>query len=135
MNNISISNGAAFHHNGGVIVHSNLLTLAGGTWQARPGEQAFGRMLLGKDSGESGSTNVLDAGGCVERFAESSGVAWWPEATLTILNWNGSPSGGGKRTGQVASMRPTPIRSSRCVRSMLRQAINFILMSAGSDVT
>src|SRR2546430_212325 len=52
-------------------------------------------MLLGKDSGESGSTNVLDAGGCVERFAEGSDVAWWPEATLTILNWNGSTSGGG----------------------------------------
>ena len=37
--------------------------------------------------------------------------------------------------GQVASMRPTPSRSRRCMRSLSRHASSFILIKAGSVAT
>jgi hypothetical protein len=96
VNNISISNGAAFHHSGGVINHSGVLTLAGGGWQARPGEQALGPMrLAGGDSSDISSITFPDAAS-VLRLANSSGEAWSPTANLYIDNWHGSPSGGGE---------------------------------------
>src|SRR5262245_31708360 len=87
--------GAAFHHTGGTISHSGVLTLAGAGWEARPGEQALGRMRLasGNPTNSSidfpGSTSVL-------RLANSSGETWSPSANLYINNWHGSPSGGGQ---------------------------------------
>jgi hypothetical protein len=94
VNNISISNGAAFHHNGGVINHSNVLTLAGGHWQARPGTQALGRMRLA--SGTPADSSIKFPGSAsVLRLANSSGETWSSSANLYITNWNGSVSGGG----------------------------------------
>jgi hypothetical protein len=96
VNNISISNGAAFYHNGGGINHTGVLTLAGGSWQARPGEQTLGPMVLASGDVTNTSDINFPAGASVLRLANSSGKAWSPAANLYINNWHGSASGGGE---------------------------------------
>jgi len=102
VNNISISNAAAFHHSGGVINHSGVLTLAAGMWQAGPGAQALGPLRLGMGSltnywlNPSNSTIAFPASASSLRLANSSAEAWSPTATLYINNWHGSASGGGE---------------------------------------
>jgi hypothetical protein len=97
VNNISISNGAAFHHSGGTINHSGALTLAGGNWLARPGEQALGpmRLIIGTSNWVN-STISFPAAASVLRLSSSSGQAWNPSAILYITNWHGSSTGGGQ---------------------------------------
>lgn len=94
VNNISISNGAAFHHSGGVINHSNLLTLAGGHWQVRTGSQTLGRIRLASGSPADSSID-FPGGASVLRLTNSSAEPWSPTANLYITNWHGSSSGGG----------------------------------------
>jgi hypothetical protein len=123
VNNISISNGATFHHLGGTINHSGVLTLAGGNWQARPGAQALGPMLLanGKYTDSEidfpGSASVL-------RLANSSGQAWSGTATLYIYNWHGSTVGGGQ-TQLFFGTDPSGLTSLELSR------IKFIFPGAG----
>ena len=101
VNNISISNGAAFHHSGGAINHSGVLTLAGGGWQARPGAQALGRLRFAMGTltnywlNPTNSTIAFPASASVLRLANSSAESWSPTAVLYINNWHGSASGGG----------------------------------------
>jgi len=96
VNNISISNGATCHHSGGVINHSGVVTLAGGNWQARPGEQTLGLMRLASgDSSEISSIDFPDSPS-VLRLANSRDEAWSPTANLYVNNWHGSTSGGGE---------------------------------------
>jgi len=95
VNNMSISNGAAFHHNGGVVSHSGGLTLAGGSWHARPGAQALGPVRL--VSGELADSSIeFPEGAAVLRLANSSTETWSSTATLSVTNWHGSASGGGE---------------------------------------
>lgn len=102
VNNISINNGAAFHHSGGSINHSGVLTLAGGNWDARPGAQALGPLRLAMGSltnygmNPSNSNIGFPASASVLRLANSSAQAWSQTATLYINNWHGSASGGGE---------------------------------------
>jgi hypothetical protein len=102
VNNITISNTAAFHHTGGTINHSGVLTLAQGNWHARPGAQALGPLRLGMGSltnygsNPTNSTIGFPASGSVLRLANSSAQPWDPSAILYITNWHGSASGGGE---------------------------------------
>jgi hypothetical protein len=94
VNNISISNGAAFHQNGGTINHSGLMTLAGGSWQARPGQQTLGPLRLATGTLADSSIN-FPGSASVLRIANCSGQTWSQTANLNITNWHGSASGGG----------------------------------------
>lgn len=93
VNNISISNGAAFHHISGTINHSGLLTLAGGRWDARPAEQLLGPLLLTGQS--TNSVITFPDGASILRIANSSVQPWSPSTTLFVSNWHGSATGGG----------------------------------------
>ena len=102
VNNISISDAAAFHHSGGVINHSGVLTLAAGLWQARPGAQALGplRLALGTLTNywmnPTNSSIDFPASASVLRLANSSAQLWALSAILYITNWRGLASGGGE---------------------------------------
>ncbi|MEW6158997.1 MAG: hypothetical protein AB1813_16355, partial [Verrucomicrobiota bacterium] len=96
VSNISVRNGAAFQHDGGVINHSGLLTLTGGNWLARPGELTLGPLRLADGDVSSTSSIEFPAGASVLRLANSREVPWSSTATLLINNWRGSPSGGGE---------------------------------------
>jgi hypothetical protein len=92
--NIQVDTGAAFHHNGGSVSNTGLLTLGGqgSAWFEGTGGQQMGKLALGNFS----STLSLPGIGCVLRFANSSGVVWSNQAMLTIEHWNGSRLGGGQ---------------------------------------
>lgn len=72
------------------ISDSTNLTLSGGTLALGGHSDNLGTLTLNANS-------VIDFGGgdSVLRFADSSAVAWNPNATLTILNWNGKDAGAG----------------------------------------
>jgi hypothetical protein len=93
--NILISDGATFQHTGGLLIHTGLLTLANGTWQAGEGEQSMGR--LGVRAGNETNSNLIFPWETSKlHFENSSSVDWTRAATLTIKNWNGSLTGGGQ---------------------------------------
>ena len=91
--NIQVDGGATFHHCGGTLINTNMVTLADGIWAANTNDQQCGKLVL---VGSSNSIISLPAGRSVLRFAQSSSVVWSNQATLTIENWNGSVSGGGQ---------------------------------------
>jgi hypothetical protein len=91
---ISISNGAAFHHRGGVLDHSGALTLAQGEWQAAPGDQALGPLRLAAAQFANSAIPFPEAPSTL-RLGNSSAEQWFAEAVLCIANWHGSASGGG----------------------------------------
>ena len=95
VSNISIESGAVFHHVGGSISQSGLTTLAGGTWEMKPGSQLLGRLLLSAIDATNSSVSLPSAGGSLH-FADSSSVNWSNQASLTIEGWNGSFAGGGQ---------------------------------------
>jgi hypothetical protein len=91
---IRVSKTGVFHHAGGKITHSGLLILEDGTWEAGPGTNILGRLVLG-DSGLTNSSLVLPGVASVMRFAGSASVQWSNQSVLTIQNWAGSMTGGG----------------------------------------
>jgi hypothetical protein len=66
------------------------VTLSGGTLKLDGFSETLGALTLSADS-------VIDfsGGDSVLQFADSSGIAWDPNATLTIINWSGKPALGG----------------------------------------
>ena len=87
-----------FEHKNGTVRHSGLLTMAGGTWKAKPGLQELGEVLVARSEyGSSNSTLSLPASPCVMRFADSRAQNWETGATLFIRHWNGSLNGGGEQ--------------------------------------
>src|SRR5213078_3301995 len=79
----------------GGINHWGVLTLSGGHWQTRPGQQALGRMRLA--SGDLTDSSIDFPGtASVLRLANSSAEPWSSTATLYINNWRGSAAGGGE---------------------------------------
>jgi len=87
-----------FEHKNGTVRHTGLLTMAGGTWQAKPGRQEFGEVLVARSEyGSSNSTLSLPAAPCTVLFADSRAQNWETGATLFIRNWNGSLNGGGEQ--------------------------------------
>jgi hypothetical protein len=92
--NIEVDNGAIFHHRGGSLISTGMLTLAGGNWEANTGGQGLGRLALGPP--QSGDSRIVFPGGAATlSFSNSSSVAWSEQAILRIEHWNGSLAGGG----------------------------------------
>ena len=87
-----------FEHKNGTVRHTGLLTMAGGTWQAKPGMQEFGEVLVARSEyGNSNSTLSLPTAPCIVLFADSRAQNWETGATLFVRNWNGSLNGGGEQ--------------------------------------
>jgi hypothetical protein len=80
-----------FNHGAGAITNTGTLSLAG-TWNAGAGPAVLGRLLL-----SSSAALNMPAGASVVRFSDSSAMVWTNGATLGIVNWGGSPSGGGSQ--------------------------------------
>ena len=92
---IKVGNLTLFKHTGGIIVHSGMLILNHGNWQAANGEQALGPLLMEVGHSSNSSLTVPD-GSSILRLANSSGQTWHSNAVLYITNWHGSISGGGQ---------------------------------------
>jgi hypothetical protein len=88
---IQVDSGAIFHHRGGTLTSTGMLTLASGTWEANIGKQGLGRLALGAGN----STIVFPTGASSLPFSNSSSIAWADQAMLIIEHWNGSLTGGG----------------------------------------
>jgi hypothetical protein len=116
VSNISIESGAVFHHVGGSISQSGLTTLAGGTWQMKPGSQVLGRLVLSVIDATDSSL-ILPSSGSSLHFADSSSVNWSNQANLTIEGWNGSFAGGGQHQilfgSSVAALTPQQLSHVR----------------------
>jgi len=89
---IVVNGGAVFRHTGGILIHSGVLTLDDGVWEAKPGGEQLGPLQL---SGSGNSTLSMPAAGCIVQFAASSSLVWSNQSRLVIENWNGSINGGG----------------------------------------
>jgi hypothetical protein len=92
--NIEVDGGGTFEHDGGTLLSSGLLTLGYGAWKENTTGQQFGQFLLSAPVATN-STFSLPAGNCAVHFASSSSVAWSNQVKLVIINWHGSPTGGG----------------------------------------
>ena len=92
--NIQVDSGAIFHHRGGTVTSTGMLTLASGNWEANTGAQAFGKLALG-GAHAGNSTLTFPTGASSLSFSNSSSVAWDGQALLIIEHWNGSLTGGG----------------------------------------
>jgi hypothetical protein len=92
--NVEVDNGAIFHHRGGVLTSTGLLTLAGGNWEANTGTQALGKLALG-GAYTGNSTIAFPVGASSLNFSNSGSVPWAGQAMLMIEHWNGSLTGGG----------------------------------------
>jgi hypothetical protein len=95
VSNITLSGGANFIQTGGTITQSGTIALADASLTAGAGPQQFGKLLLTAGPGTN-ATFTLSPGPSALRFPNSSGLTWSNE-TLTIINWNGSLSGGGSQ--------------------------------------
>lgn len=74
------------------IKSSSRVIMNGGTLASKNFSQTLGTLnLTGNSSIDLGSANT----GAKIAFAASNAIAWTPSDTLSILNWNGSISGGG----------------------------------------
>ena len=89
---ILVNGGAVFRYSGGTLIHSGVLTLDDGVWEAKPRGEKLGPLQL---SGSSISTLSLPGSGCVVQFATSSSLGWSNQSRLVIENWNGSSTGAG----------------------------------------
>jgi hypothetical protein len=99
---IQVGSGTLFRHTGGIIVHSGILILSHGTWQAATGDQTLGPLQL--IAGVStNSTLTFPNGSSVLRLANSSAELWASNAVLYVTNWHGSASGGGETQLYVGS--------------------------------
>jgi hypothetical protein len=90
--NIQVDSGAIFHHRGGTLTSTGLLTLAIGNWEVNTGRQGLGKLALG---GAGNSTVIFPTGVSSLNFSNSSSVPWANQASLIIEHWNGSLTGGG----------------------------------------
>ena len=92
--NIEVDNGAIFHHRGGSLISTGILTLASGNWEANTGGQGLGKLALG--AAHTGNSTILfPIGTSSLNFSNSSSVPWSDQAMLMIEHWNGSLTGGG----------------------------------------
>jgi len=93
---VTLLDRALFQHNGGTVRHTGLLTMAGGTWQAKPGTQVFGQLQVARSAQNSNSSLSLPLSPCTVRFQASRGQPWETNASLFIRNWAGSLAGRGQ---------------------------------------
>jgi len=91
---IRVDSGAIFHHKSGSLVHTGLLTLANGSWEAATNQQQFGTLLVGTSLSNT-SRIVLPSGPAALRFTASSAITWSNSASLIIDQWKGTVSGSG----------------------------------------
>jgi hypothetical protein len=94
VSNIVVQPFGIFEHTGGTLTQSGTLTLIGGQLYAA-GVQPFAPLRLLSSGGVTNSTLRVPTNASVVRFAPTQAMAWAPDATLTISNWNGSHLGGG----------------------------------------
>jgi hypothetical protein len=92
--NIQVDNGAIFHHRGGSLTSTGMLTLASGNWEVNTGRQGLGKLVL-SSSRNGDSTIAFPAGASSLNFSNSSSAAWSSRSMLVIGHWNGSLAGGG----------------------------------------
>jgi hypothetical protein len=91
---IYLGAGAFFQHTSGNIVHSGVLTLNQGDWNAAAGAQSLGPLQLTGGSATN-SAITFPNGSSTLRLANSSAQPWDSTASLYVTNWHGSASGGG----------------------------------------
>jgi hypothetical protein len=92
VSNMLVAGGTAFHHTGGTLSQSGLITVAGGTVDEQTAVQTFGPLQL---SAGNSSLLMRTNGASILHFADSHTLVWSNSAMLTIENWKGSPTGGG----------------------------------------
>jgi len=92
---IYVGTGAFFQHTSGNIIHSGLLTLNQGDWNAATGDYDLGPLQLSGASSTNSAINFPD-GSSTLRLANSSAQPWDSAALLYITNWHGLASGGGE---------------------------------------
>ncbi len=92
--NIQVDSAATFHHRGGTLINSGMLTLANGNWEANTNNQNLGKLLLGVSQANNSSI-IFPNGPSSLYFGNSSSVNWSNQAVLTIEHWSGSLAGGG----------------------------------------
>lgn len=88
---LQITNGSQFWHQGGVLSGARNVTLANGEWAESTATTQLGqlRLLSGANS------TVYLSSSSVLQFADSSSVPWASDGLLTINLWAGSFNGGG----------------------------------------
>jgi hypothetical protein len=91
MDNIVITNGSQFWHQGGSLSGAKNITLGNGEWVEATAASQLGQLRL--LSGTNSSIYLPGSG--VLQFSSSSGVPWANDGRLTIYGWSGSFSGGG----------------------------------------
>jgi hypothetical protein len=91
---IQVDSGAIFHHRGGSLITTGLLTLANGIWEANTNNQTLGGLLVGP-SQTGNSSIVFPIGASRLSFANNNAIPWTSRAALAIEHWNGSLAGGG----------------------------------------
>ncbi|HVV01633.1 MAG TPA: hypothetical protein VHH88_09750 [Verrucomicrobiae bacterium] len=80
----------------GTLEQSGALTMSSARILPGSGTHQLGQLALGVSG--SSTTSWIEfpqTGGCILRFADSSGLPWTNSAALWITNWAGDPSGGG----------------------------------------
>lgn len=92
--NIRVDSAATFHHRGGSLINTGMLTLANGNWEANTNQQMLGKLLLGISQANNSSI-IFPSSPASLYFANSGSVTWSNQALLTIEHWNGSLAGGG----------------------------------------
>lgn len=88
---LQVTNGSQFWHQGGALSGARNVTLANGEWAESTTATQLGQLKLLSGTNSTiylGSSSVL-------QFADSSGVPWASEGLLTINLWSGSLNGGG----------------------------------------
>lgn len=97
VSNIVLNPSATFTKTGGVLAASSLLTVTNGNLNIGGGRQQFGRLNLQAAAAFQTNSTVylLVNDATILAFENSSQVPWASSATLTIVNWKGSWTGGG----------------------------------------
>lgn len=88
---LQVTNGSQFWHQGGALSGARNVTLANGEWAESTTATQLGQLKL-----LSGTNSTIYLGGSsVLQFADSGGVPWASDGLLTINLWSGSLSGNG----------------------------------------
>lgn len=91
---INLTAGSQFWHMGGSVGGMLNVTMANGDWAEWTTGAQLGQLQLASGNSFLG---LPSNNSCVLQFADSSGVSWAGDATLTIRFWSGSLSGGGSQ--------------------------------------
>lgn len=91
-NTVVINSGTLMLGDDNQIANTTNMVLNGGTFNTNNNDEILGTLTLTADSTIDFGNLPLD--GSILKFADSSGETWDPDATLTIINWDGIPTTG-----------------------------------------